>query len=94
MQQKTVPPKSKKRPAIKKITHIKRHTHFCHNSKLHEIAMIKKILQQTPDLREEKVKAIKKAIRTGTYQVNAKSIAERMINESLFDLYVQITNRP
>jgi|DewCreStandDraft_4_1066084.scaffolds.fasta_scaffold03390_10 flagellar biosynthesis anti-sigma factor FlgM len=93
MPKKTLPPKLKTRPSLKKITHIKRHVIFHNNIKQHEIAMIKKILEQTPDMREDKVKAIKKAISTGTYRVNTKTIAERMIKESLFDLYVQIANR-
>lgn len=92
MPKKKFPSKIKTRPSLKKITHIKRHVIF-HDYIKHEIAMIKKILEQTPDMREDKVKAIKKAISAGTYRVNTKTIAERMIKESLFDLYVQITNR-
>ena len=42
--------------------------------------------QNAPDIRQEKVDALKAAIENGTYDINAKLIAERIANEetSLF----------
>ena len=60
----------------------------------HEIAMIEKILEQTPDIREEKVAALRKAIKSGAYAIHSKTIADRMIKESLFDLYLQTKDKP
>jgi flagellar biosynthesis anti-sigma factor FlgM len=59
----------------------------------HEITMIEKILEQTPDIREEKVAALRKAIESGSYAIHSKKIAERMIREALFDLYLQIKDK-
>lgn len=47
---------------------------------------IKEILKETPDMRMEKVEMFKKAIWAGTYWVESKKIAEKMIKESLFNL--------
>lgn len=48
-----------------------------------EIAMIKKIVKETPDIREEKVARLREEIKKGTYVVNSRKIAENMIRESL-----------
>jgi len=50
---------------------------------LNEIAMIKKIVTETPDIREEKVARLREEIKKGTYVVNSRKIAENMIRESL-----------
>lgn len=36
-----------------------------------------------PDVRQDKVAALRNAIRNGSYQVNAKGVAEKMIQNSL-----------
>ena len=78
----------------KKISHFKKRTCSCNNNDMqHEIAMIEKILEQTPDIREEKVAALRKAVKRGSYAIHSKKIAERMIKESLFDLYLQIRDK-
>jgi flagellar biosynthesis anti-sigma factor FlgM len=59
----------------------------------HEIAMIEKILEQTPDIRENKVATLRKGIKSGSYAIHSKKIAERMIKESLFDLYLQLKDK-
>ena len=48
-----------------------------------EIEMIIKILKETPDIREKKVAALREAIRKGTYVVNSRKIAEKLISEAL-----------
>ena len=77
-----------------KISHFKKRTCSCNNNDMqHEITMIEKILEQTPDIREEKVAALRKAVKRGSYAIHSKKIAERMIKESLFDLYLQIRDK-
>jgi flagellar biosynthesis anti-sigma factor FlgM len=50
------------------------------------IKKIQKVLEETPEIRAEKVKRLKKEIAAGTYKVESEKIAEKMINESLLDL--------
>ena len=92
----TVPKMEANLPSKKqnKISQFKRNSSSCSNDDLqHEIAMIEKILEQTPDIREEKVAALRKAIKSGSYTIHSKKIAERMLSESLFDLYLQIRDK-
>ncbi|MCP4578342.1 MAG: flagellar biosynthesis anti-sigma factor FlgM [Deltaproteobacteria bacterium] len=42
-----------------------------------------KVLETLPDVREEKVAQIRERIEEGSYQIDGKKIAEKMINESL-----------
>jgi negative regulator of flagellin synthesis FlgM len=42
-----------------------------------------KVLETLPDVREEKVAQIREQIEEGSYQIDGKKIAEKMINESL-----------
>jgi negative regulator of flagellin synthesis FlgM len=60
---------------------------------LKEIEMINKIVKAAPDIREDKIAAIKQAIKNGAYVVYSKKIAERMIRESLFDQTFKPRNR-
>ena len=79
---------------LKKISQFKRNSSSRSNDdRQQEIAMIEKILEQTPDIREEKVAALRKSIKSGSYAIHSKKIAERMISESLFDLYLQIKDK-
>ncbi|MFO7738215.1 MAG: flagellar biosynthesis anti-sigma factor FlgM [Desulfatiglandaceae bacterium] len=45
----------------------------------------KKLLSSVPDIREEKVAQIKARIESGTYQVEEKELAKKMIKESLLN---------
>jgi flagellar biosynthesis anti-sigma factor FlgM len=79
---------------LKKISQLKKNASSCSNDDMqHEMAMIEKILEQTTDIREEKVAALRKAIKSGSYAIHPKKIAERMIRESLFDIYLQIKDK-
>ncbi|MTI59256.1 MAG: flagellar biosynthesis anti-sigma factor FlgM [Firmicutes bacterium] len=40
-------------------------------------------LAKIPEIREEKVQALKEQIQSGTYQVSARSIAQRLLNNDL-----------
>lgn len=48
-----------------------------------EFAAAKAIASQTPDVREEKVAALKRRIAEGKYQVDAAKVADRMVDEHL-----------
>lgn len=45
----------------------------------------KKALSQTPDIREDKVADIKNAMASGTYNVSAQEIADKMVSK-YFDI--------
>ena len=51
-----------------------------------DIQKIKQIVDQTPDIREEKVLELKRQIDSGNYKVNSEKIAEKMVGESLIDI--------
>lgn len=55
------------------------------SSQSRELQKMQDILAQTPDVRSEKVAAIKKAIEEGRYQVNAENVAQKMIQEILVE---------
>ena len=44
-----------------------------------------KVLETLPDVREEKVAQIRERIEEGTYQVDGRKVAEKMINESIMN---------
>lgn len=44
---------------------------------------VEKELAKIPELREEKVQALKNQIQNGTYQVSARSIAAKIMNNGL-----------
>ncbi len=50
-----------------------------------EIQEAKKLLDSVPDIQEEKVARIKEQIENGTYKIDAKKIAQKMIKESLLN---------
>lgn len=56
------------------------------SSKAKDIQKIKQILEQTPEVREEKVQELKRQIESGNYAINPGRIADRMLGESLIDI--------
>lgn len=52
-------------------------------AKDYQIAM--NALKDTPDIRKEKVEAIKEQIRTGTYVIDSGKIAEKILGNINFD---------
>ncbi len=44
------------------------------------------VLKKTPDVREDRVAALKKLIEAGKYHVSSDDLAEKMIKESLWEL--------
>ena len=55
------------------------------SSQSRELQKIHDILAQTPDIRSEKVAALKKEVAEGRYQVSAENIAAKMIQEILVE---------
>lgn len=52
-----------------------------------DIQQIRQILDQTPDVREDKVLELKRQIESGNYRINPEGIAEKMAGESLIDIF-------
>jgi negative regulator of flagellin synthesis FlgM len=50
-----------------------------------DMKKIHEILATTPEVRTEKVAALKKAIEDGTYKVKAEDIADKMVKEMVFE---------
>jgi len=51
-----------------------------------DMKKIHEILAATPEIRTEKVAALKKAITEGTYKVKAEDMADKMIQEFILEL--------
>lgn len=47
-----------------------------------EVAAARKIIDETPDVDEAKIAALRAAIRNGTYRLDLGSVAERIIAEA------------
>ena len=58
------------------------------SDKAKEIVQIQRQLEQTPEIRQEKVEEIGKRIEQGTYQIDAEEVARKMIRDRLTDLVV------
>ncbi len=55
---------------------------------------ILQIVRETPDVRQDKVKKLKKQIESSGYRVDADRIAERMLEEAFMDaLHLNRKNR-
>ena len=53
-----------------------------------EFQRIKDVLAGVPENREEKIAALKESIEKGTYNPDTGKAAEKMIRESLLDLFI------
>jgi negative regulator of flagellin synthesis FlgM len=58
------------------------------SSKAKDIQQIKQIIEETPDVRMDKIQELKQQIETGNYKVDAEKVAEKLVTESLIDLIV------
>jgi negative regulator of flagellin synthesis FlgM len=56
------------------------------SSKAKDIHKIKQDLEQIPEIREDKVNELKRQIENGSYAINPGKIADKMLEESLFDV--------
>ena len=50
-----------------------------------EISHLEELIQSTPDVREDRVNQIRSAIESGTYNVKAEKVAEKIIGGNLLD---------
>jgi len=50
-----------------------------------EVQVAKKALKSQSSTRKEKVAALKKAIKTGNYNVSGEEVAEKMLNRTIVD---------
>jgi len=50
-----------------------------------EISHLNELIRSTPDIREEKVEQIRRELESGTYNVKAEKIAEKIIGGNLLD---------
>lgn len=57
------------------------------STRARDIQQIRQILDKTPDIREDKVLELKRQIDSGNYRINEEKIAEKMVEESLIDLF-------
>ncbi len=52
-----------------------------------DIQLAKKVIADTPDVRDERVQELKAQIDRGTYKINPEKIAEKMATDSALDIY-------
>lgn len=70
---------------ISKSSEIEKKDQFEISQSAKDYQTAKKALSQTPDIREDKVAEIKNAMNTGTYNVSAQEIADKMVSK-YFDI--------
>jgi negative regulator of flagellin synthesis FlgM len=52
-----------------------------------DVQNLSNAISKLPDVRDEKVQALKDQIEKGTYKVDAEKTAEKMVGESLLDFF-------
>ena len=57
------------------------------SSRAKEIRQIRATLANSPDVREDKVTALKREIENDKYQLQSEAVANKMIDESLIDIF-------
>ncbi|HQL00892.1 MAG TPA: flagellar biosynthesis anti-sigma factor FlgM [Smithellaceae bacterium] len=57
------------------------------STRAREIQQAKVEIARLPDVREEKVQEIKSQVDNGTYNVSGEQIANKMVGESIIDLF-------
>lgn len=50
-----------------------------------EITKAKEVIRETPDVRVEKVREVKKEVDDGTYKVDGRKVAAKIIKENILD---------
>ena len=51
-----------------------------------DVQTLKNAVSSLPDVREDKVQALREQIEKGAYKVDAEKVAEKMVGESLLDV--------
>ena len=57
------------------------------SSRAKDIQLAKTVINSLPDIREDKVQELKTQIDQGNYKVDSGKIAEKMVRESLIDIF-------
>jgi negative regulator of flagellin synthesis FlgM len=57
------------------------------SSSLKEAKLINEVSAAEPDIREEKVAALKEQVDSGTYKVDAKAVADKLVDAHLDDIF-------
>jgi len=57
------------------------------SSQTQDINLAKGVIDNLPEVRDDAVQAIKKAVDNGAYQVNLDKLADKMLTESILDIY-------
>lgn len=52
------------------------------SNEAHEFQLAMKAVKEQPEIREEKVNELKKQVENGTYKVDARKIAEKMMSDA------------
>ena len=52
-----------------------------------EAQQIKEIISSEPDIREEKVSALKEKIESGTYQVDHNGVADKLVDDFIDEIF-------
>jgi negative regulator of flagellin synthesis FlgM len=58
------------------------------STKAKDIRQIRQLLDRIPDTREAKISELKQRIESGNYRIDAGKIADKMVGESLIDLFI------
>ena len=57
------------------------------STKARDIQQLKDAVSQLPDVREDKIRELTDQVDRGAYDVNGQKIAEKMVSESLLDIF-------
>lgn len=57
------------------------------STKARDIQQLRDAVNQLPDVREDKVRELKDKVDKGAYDVNGQKIADKMVSESLLDIF-------
>ena len=70
---------------VSKSNDVSKRDQFEISQSAHDYQTVKNALSQTPDIREDKVAEIKNAMVSGSYNVSAQEIADKMVSK-YFDI--------
>ncbi len=57
------------------------------STRARDIQLAQKAVANLPDMREEKVRELKAQIEKGTYQIDSDKVAQKIVRDSLIDLF-------
>jgi negative regulator of flagellin synthesis FlgM len=59
------------------------------STKAIDIKQLRDAINRLPDIREDKVRELKDKVERGIYEVDGQKIAEKMVAESLLDIFAK-----